>query len=242
MPNWRAEPEVRAHGGATGASGRSGVGIEDLSLDHSSSRPQMSGMFKSPTHGTGGSRTFARSLRIARRSGPTVLTQRHDSRQLLLRHPGRGIAELRYWKPISRPIIWSRTTSFSTSRSGCRPGSRPPGNVYGYNFSIDNFYVSGGNTAWMQACCYQHAAGLSYAPVGRQRRAGLDGRSDPRHVELGHGCFAIALQGWEQGKTQQTDAIHIYSFNRYFNIIGNVLGTDGFHTTLRSVSSVSDNF
>ena len=112
---------------------------------------------------------------------------------------------------------------------GMPAGESATGNVFGYNFSIDNFYVSAGNTVWMQGCCYQHSSGLSMHLWEGNVGQGLT--ADQIHGTSNMGtAFRNRFAGWEQGKTMQTDAIHIYSFNRYFNIIGNVLGTDGFHT------------
>src|SRR6185503_9281592 len=36
--------------------------------------------------------------------------------------------------------------------------------------------------------------------------------------------------GSSGGKTQSTNAVQLEAFNRYYNIIGNVLGTAGYHT------------
>jgi hypothetical protein len=42
--------------------------------------------------------------------------------------------------------------------------------------------------------------------------------------------FRNRFAGFEQGKYAQTVPIHIYAANRYFSVIGNVLGTDSYHT------------
>jgi len=54
----------------------------------------------------------------------------------------------------------------------------------------------------------------------------------------GPGFFSTAFRNRIDGKdplntntkTEQTVPVNLYSFNRYFNVIGNVLGTTGYHT------------
>jgi hypothetical protein len=44
-------------------------------------------------------------------------------------------------------------------------------------------------------------------------------------------AFRNRFQGWEQGKSLQTVPVHIYAANRFFNVVGNVLGDATYHTT-----------
>ena len=41
--------------------------------------------------------------------------------------------------------------------------------------------------------------------------------------------FRNLFTGWETGKDQQTVPIHLYTYNRYVNVVGNVLGRSGYH-------------
>jgi hypothetical protein len=46
--------------------------------------------------------------------------------------------------------------------------------------------------------------------------------------------FRNRYLGWETGKTAQTVPVHLYTYSRYFNVIGNVLGQDSYHTRYES--------
>jgi hypothetical protein len=104
------------------------------------------------------------------------------------------------------------------------------GSVYGYNFSTDDYYTT---ADWMQASAYHHAPGNSFLLWEGNDGSGLT--ADQVH---GTSHFITAFRnrfsGWEPGKTSQTVPIHIYTFNRYFNIVGNVLGTDAYHINYAS--------
>ena len=112
--------------------------------------------------------------------------------------------------------------------------------VHAYNFDIDDYYTHchgcGTDTGWQQASSYRHggtdALGLYEGDVGiggvgdlvfgasthiTHYRNFYNGR-DPNGGSVG-------------GKTEQTNAILLYPVNRFWNIIANVFGTAGYHTT-----------
>jgi hypothetical protein len=104
------------------------------------------------------------------------------------------------------------------------------GSVFGYNFSFDDFYnVSG----WAQASWYQHGPGNSYFLWEGNDGFGLT--ADDVH---GTAHFITAFRnrahGVDPGKTMQTVPIHIYTFNRFFNVVGNVLGDNAYHVNYSS--------
>jgi hypothetical protein len=49
-------------------------------------------------------------------------------------------------------------------------------------------------------------------------------------------AFRNFFSGLEPGKFAQTVPVNLYSFSRYFNIVGNVLGTDGYHDNYESAT------
>ena len=108
-------------------------------------------------------------------------------------------------------------------------GESVTGSVYGYNFAVNDFYVTGGDTAWMQASSYHHSSGISFHLY--EGNIGPGFTADQIH---GTSNFMTGFRnrwiGWDTGKAQQTNAVHIYSYNRYFNVIGNVLGLSAYHT------------
>jgi hypothetical protein len=88
----------------------------------------------------------------------------------------------------------------------------------------------------MQASLYHHSSGISFHLF-----EGNDGPGFTADQIHGTSNFATMfrnyLAGWEAGKSQQTVAVHIYSYNRYFNVIGNVLGRSGYHDTYEDYPS-----
>src|SRR5437867_10569689 len=102
------------------------------------------------------------------------------------------------------------------------------GSVFAYNFMADMAYSI---ATWMMAGIdASHDAGtgmnLFEGNVGNQF-----------WMDLYHGTGNLAtlfrnqLMGTEPNKTQgNTEVINIWGYNRFVNIVGNVLGTSGYHT------------
>jgi hypothetical protein len=111
------------------------------------------------------------------------------------------------------------------------------GSVHAYNYSINNLYNI--SPAWMQNSYANHDAGnLLNLFEGNQFNA-LD-------CDDIHGTGALAtyfrnqLSGSQSAKNLNTHAVNIYSYCRAYNIVGNVLGTPGYHTSYEvSVASSS---
>jgi hypothetical protein len=107
------------------------------------------------------------------------------------------------------------------------------GSVYAYNYALDDNYNCG-DSAWMQASSYHHEQGSDYILWEGNIGNGLT--ADNIH---GPSFFNTAFRNRWDGKdqlnlltkTEQTVAVNLYSLNRLFNIIGNVLGTSGYHNT-----------
>jgi hypothetical protein len=109
------------------------------------------------------------------------------------------------------------------------------GTVHAYNYAIDDFYTKGGTTDWQQASSYQHAIGNAY--ILWEGNAGIALTSDDIH---GTSHFITGFRNYWNGrdptggsvggKRQSTNAIQLEAYNRYYNFLGNVLGTGGYHT------------
>jgi hypothetical protein len=54
-------------------------------------------------------------------------------------------------------------------------------------------------------------------------------------------AFRNQWDGWELGKTAQTESVDIYALSRYFNIVGNVLGHAGYHNKYTSSPGSTSN-
>jgi hypothetical protein len=105
------------------------------------------------------------------------------------------------------------------------------GSVFGYNFSVDDYYAV--NQTWMQPPLYHHGAGNNYFLWEGNQGQGLE--EDAVHGTAAMiTAFRNRLSGTNTNQTAQTIAVHIYAFTRYSNIIGNVLGTAGYHNAYQS--------
>jgi len=109
------------------------------------------------------------------------------------------------------------------------------GSVFAYNYSIND---TSSATNWMMASEVGHDAGVEYIL--------LEGNVSAEYLsDVYHGTqdfvtlFRNRLTGWERGKTESTAAIGIWSYNRYLNIIGNVLGEPGFSSVYQTSLGVS---
>ncbi len=110
------------------------------------------------------------------------------------------------------------------------------GSVFAYNFSIHDIYTV---ATWLQqAVAIGHDAGAMYNLFEGNNGSGYWG--DVFHGTSGlNTVFRNRAVGWESGKTQVTVPIQLESYNRYDNIIGNVLGQFGYHTTYQTSKGVN---
>jgi hypothetical protein len=119
------------------------------------------------------------------------------------------------------------------------------GCVFAYNYAIDDYYTANGSApAWQQFALYGHSVGDAYVLWEGNQAVGLVG--DDIH---GTRHFVTAFRNYLSGqdaasttrKTQQTSAIILEAYNRYFNLVGNVLGTPGYHANYQvAPSSATD--
>jgi hypothetical protein len=102
------------------------------------------------------------------------------------------------------------------------------GTVFGYNYAIDDYYDNGA-PQWMQGSSYVHAADASL--ILNEGNEGPGFFTDAVHGSHDFDtAFRNYFTGYEPNKTNQTNAILINAFGRYMNIVGNVLGTQGYHS------------
>jgi hypothetical protein len=113
------------------------------------------------------------------------------------------------------------------------------GSVYAYNFAINDTYYDSGYTTnplhWMIGMVDQHNAGVEYNLYEGNIGPGIG--CDVIHGnQLANTLFRNYLLGSDPGRIDSTDAINLASYNRYHNIVGNVLGTPGYTTTYEAHS------
>ena len=100
------------------------------------------------------------------------------------------------------------------------------GSVLAYNFSLDHYY----NVAsWMILSIYAHDAGTGMNLFEGNEMSGYI--QDNIHGSHNFATlFRNQFTGWEPGKTLQTNPLILMAHSRYANLVGNVLGTSGYHT------------
>jgi hypothetical protein len=108
------------------------------------------------------------------------------------------------------------------------------GSVYAYNFTIDD--DQGGSFMWFSH--WNHSAG-----IGMTLSEGNIGNGYANDDIHGSHHFITRFRnyynGWESGASSQTNAMFEAAYNRYSNVIGNVLGRSGYHTQYQDTSSNS---
>jgi len=108
-------------------------------------------------------------------------------------------------------------------------GTGASGNVFGYNYAQNMRYDASAN--WLSECmCANHN------PHGSMNlfegNKGTSIYADNIHGSSSHITFLRNVAtGWEPGRTSNAYPIVIDAHNRYMNLVGNILGKAGFHTT-----------
>jgi len=112
------------------------------------------------------------------------------------------------------------------------------GTVFAYNYSIDNYYSTA--SSWQMTQLSFHDAGVDMVLI-----EGNDGQGFEADTFHGSGNMATAFRnvwsGREGSKTANTAPVHLMAFQRYFNVIGNVLGTPSYHSHYEDAATSGSN-
>lgn len=238
MPNWRASQQPQAWWWGTLSATAVRNGIESLTVDHTSS---------TETTGIGFSNAYncwvkdVKSLKARRNHVWLNQAARIEVRNSYF-YGTKNAASQSYgveFYTTSNDLVVNNI--FQHVTAPIMMGSSA-GSVVAYNFLIDMYYSI---PTWMMAGLQgSHDAGTGMNLFeGNFANAFL--------MDLYHGTGSLAtlfrnrLAGTEPGKTQgNSTAVSIWAFNRYVNIVGNVLGTSGYHTvyeTSRAAGASSGN-
>ena len=111
------------------------------------------------------------------------------------------------------------------------------GNVYGYNYSVDHYCTDapGCNPSWnMPGPMWGHDAGSTY--ILQEGNQGTGTVVDALH---GSSCcmtvFRNQFAGRDAGRTSHTQVVELNIYQRYANLIGNVMGEAGYHTKYTTI-------
>jgi len=230
MPNWRASQQPQAWW--SNSLPISGSGVEDLSMDHSNTASGINaGTFFFNAYGS-----WFKNIRDINSREKHIWM--YQSAHLTVRdsyfYGTHNAASDSYgtdeWIASDNLIennIFQHITAPMMNEDG-------HGTVQAYNYSVDDYYYV---SSWQQSSSYHHAAGNAFLLWEGNSGSGLT--ADDIH---GSSHFITAFRNYWTGrdiptKTQETIAVHLEAYNRYYNIIGNVLGTAGYHTQYESAPS-----
>jgi len=111
------------------------------------------------------------------------------------------------------------------------------GTVHAYNFAIDDYFTAGSQqNDWQQASSYMHAIGNAF--ILWEGNTGIALTADDIH---GSSHFITAFRNYWNGqdllggsppggKQESTNAIQLEAYNRFYNIVANVLGKSTYFT------------
>lgn len=233
MPNWQAARNPKAMWNDVAPI--RGVGIESMSLDFSGTSAQSGVQF---FYATQSWLKNVRSIRPANHHVKAIVAahitvrdsyffdgQNHASESYGFNAfmASANLVENNIFQYITAPLMNESST----------------GSVYGYNYSINDYY---GDGTWAQASMYNHGPNGNFILFESNDGYGLtlDNYHGTSHFVT---AFRNRLYGFEGINQNQTVPVYIYSYNRFTNIIGNVLGTYGYHTTYQNIRGVdAENF
>jgi hypothetical protein len=218
MPNWRSSQNPAAWWAGDTITG---VGIEDLSIDnggHAASSIFFNNALNCWVKGV-------RSITPRRSHVWIYLSARITVRDSYMYGTNDAAAESYGVEtfPTSDSLI--ENNIFQHVAAPIVANGPSPGTVIAYNFAIDNYYVPGGGL-WMQPHTTEH----DFTAMGLVE--GNDGQSFQSDNIHGTHAFQTLFRNFYHGdpeKSTNTTIVHLWSYSRYFNLIGNVLGRAGYY-------------
>ena len=221
MPNWRAAQQPQAWWWGAGADMN---GVENLTLDHTNSTGTAGIAF----HGAyGGWVKNVKSLNANRDHVWFQQAARIEVRNNYF-YGTQNAAALSYgidFYLTSDDLVINNIFQHITAPILMGPSA---GSVVAYNFLIDMYYVV--SPDWMTA----GLAGAHGAGTGMNLFEGNVGNQFLMDTNHGTGnlatLFRNRLTGTSPDKNRNTIPVNIWAYNRLVSIVGNVLGTSGYHT------------
>ena len=236
MSNWRASQQPQAWWWGDRVATATMDGIEDLTIDHTTA-PEIAGIVFSNAYM--GWVSNVRSVQANRNHVWLFQAARIEIRDSYF-HGNRIEASQSYGVELfttSDDVIVNNIFHHITTPVMTGPST---GSVVAYNFMTDMAYYS---PSWMMAGLVgSHDAGTAMNLF--EGNAGNQFLMDAYH---GTGnlttLFRNQLTGTEPGKNQgNTIPVNIWSYNRLVNVVGNVLGTPGYHTVYENSASGTRGF
>lgn len=237
MPNWRSNRTPGAWWSS--AQPVTGVGIEDASFD-------FTGVGTSRTYGFQLQMSFGswikgvRSIKANNAHVNEYLSSHTTIRDSYFYNSQNACSQSYGFEPwMGGDSLWENNIFVHVSSPLVMSGGQ--GIVAAYNYAIDD-YFNCGDSAWFQSASYLHESSSNYNLWEGNIQPGLT--ADNIH---GPSFFNTAFRNRYDGKdplntnakSEQTVAVNLYSFNRHFNLVGNVLGTIGYHTNYETYATTT---
>lgn len=232
MPNWRASQSPGAWWANQIASGD---GVEDVSLDHTNSNDTAGIGFNNASN------SWVQNVRsiTPNRNHVWMYIATHITVEDSYFYGTKNGGIMSYGiEPFQSSDCLIENNILQHVASPLLPTGPDSGNVYAYNYTIDDYYpVSPG---WMMDGYQPHAAGQDMSLFEGNEVDGI--RSDAIHGTRDFlTLFRNRVLGWQTGATNNTKVIGLESYSRYFNIIGNVLGYPGLHSQYQDLAPSGSN-
>ena len=220
MPNWRSAQTP----GAWWSNGPAitGSGVENLSMDHASSTATVGTVFYNAY------RCWMRGVRdlnsdrdhvVFYQSAHVTVRDSYFYGTKNARSESFGVEQFEGSSNLVENNVFQHIVSPLLSDDG-------QGAVFGYNYSADDHYTA--QAAWMMAQGWHHGPGNSYFLWEGNQGEGIIADSIHGTADM-ITAFRNRYRGTDTNQSAQTIPVNVYAFSRYFNLVGNVLGTVGYH-------------
>jgi len=242
MPNWRSEKKPQAWwpGNQTRPVNNTlpvtGVGIESMSIDASNSRSVYGISF------VWAANSWVKNVRLVR-ARPEPVGHSAEKHVLFFLSAHNTVRDSYFFGRLGDDAYgvdgyWCSDNLVENNIFQHIPNpmmnEKGQGNVWAYNYATNNLW--GHDGTWAQGSNYYHAPGSSY-----ELHEGNDGHGLEMENYFGQVHFITAFRnrftGYDPPQISQTVPILVYALNRYENLIGNALGTAGYHTKYQTVAT-----
>lgn len=240
MPNFRSSQSPSVWWGNSGTM-ISGNGVEDLTIDatHSNGNngSNLAFLFSSDC--------WAKNIRSINAPSPDSHVKIYTSAHITVRDSyfvgsqNDAGASTNYGIDMKGSCDALIENNITQHRTTALISNGDQGSVWAYNFTIDDHYDANGTApGWMQASSYSHEIGNGM--VLHESNVDVGIKADTIHGTSNlFTYFRNYSYGFEAGKTAQTNPVILHTNQRYYNFVGNVLGTAGYHNTYQAGSETS---
>jgi hypothetical protein len=237
MPNWRVFSDSRGTNvpGAWWVTAPAmGMGIENLSIDHTNSSAFLGTMLYNCEN------CWVKGVRSidSDRDHVAIYFSAHDTvRDSYFYGTKNAVSQSYGVEAFGTSDDLIENNIFQMVAAPLMVNSDCEGCVLGYNFTINDYYA--GSSNWESQSIYAHSLISNLLVEGNVGNGMYD--------DLFHGThnFITAFRNRFDGNepnngatvSGHTNPFILYPFSRYFNIIGNVLGTAGYHNSYQYTTS-----